>query len=204
MTNIGLQYNLLTQYTSFVAIDSEIRNDGGKQTAVTQPLPLPDGVSDMAVSGYAKSYGMMNRKAAEYSALKSVESERMTREELSIEEVNVVENVVDFDRTMVPAVHDNPEKMPEFIGGQTALVKFIMANLHLTEADLKKWKGEKMKVKFIVNADGTLTDIKITGTRDRMLRSRVLKIFLAMPKWIPGETGGQKVRIHTVVPITIK
>jgi Ca-activated chloride channel family protein len=53
VTNLGLTYNLLTAYTSFIAVDSEVRNKNGKTTTVNQPLPLPEGVSDYAVSGAA-------------------------------------------------------------------------------------------------------------------------------------------------------
>lgn len=49
VTNLGLDYNLLTQYTSFVAVDSLVRNKDGESTTVKQPLPLPQGVSDYAV-----------------------------------------------------------------------------------------------------------------------------------------------------------
>jgi Ca-activated chloride channel homolog len=49
VTALGLSYNLLTQYTSFVAIDSEVRLKDGKAVTVKQPLPLPQGVSDLAV-----------------------------------------------------------------------------------------------------------------------------------------------------------
>jgi Ca-activated chloride channel family protein len=52
-TDLGLQYNLLTAYTSFVAIDTEMRNKNGRPTEVRQPLPLPQGVSDYAVGGKA-------------------------------------------------------------------------------------------------------------------------------------------------------
>lgn len=56
VTELGLSYNLLTAYTSFVAIDNQIRNKDGKPETVNQPLPLPQGVSDYAVgeSGVAK------------------------------------------------------------------------------------------------------------------------------------------------------
>ena len=47
-TSLGLTYHLLTAYTSFVAVDSEVRN-GGSTTRVVQPLPMPEGVSDEAV-----------------------------------------------------------------------------------------------------------------------------------------------------------
>jgi Ca-activated chloride channel family protein len=49
ITELGLKYNLLTAYTSFVAIDSEVRRKGGDVSTVKQPLPLPEGVSDYAV-----------------------------------------------------------------------------------------------------------------------------------------------------------
>lgn len=49
ITNLGLTYNLLTAYTSFVAIDTRIRLKGDKAETVKQPLPLPQGVSDLAV-----------------------------------------------------------------------------------------------------------------------------------------------------------
>jgi Ca-activated chloride channel homolog len=51
VTRLGLAYSLLTDYTSFVAIDQVVRNVGGKQATVQQPLPMPDGVSDLAVGG---------------------------------------------------------------------------------------------------------------------------------------------------------
>jgi Ca-activated chloride channel family protein len=49
VTELGLTYNLLTQYTSFIAVEELIRNAGGKGRDVDQPLPLPVGVSDLAV-----------------------------------------------------------------------------------------------------------------------------------------------------------
>jgi Ca-activated chloride channel family protein len=46
--NLGLKYHLMTQYTSFVAVDTIVR-DTGEVVTVKQPLPLPEGVSDYAV-----------------------------------------------------------------------------------------------------------------------------------------------------------
>ncbi len=55
VTELGLRYNLLTAYTSFVAVDTEVRNRDGRVTTVKQPLPLPQGVSDLAVGRSALS-----------------------------------------------------------------------------------------------------------------------------------------------------
>jgi Ca-activated chloride channel family protein len=51
ITRLGLAYNLLTQYTSFIAVLEEVRNSGGAAQDVSQPIPLPQGVSGMAVGG---------------------------------------------------------------------------------------------------------------------------------------------------------
>ncbi|MEN8156443.1 MAG: VIT domain-containing protein [Bacteroidota bacterium] len=49
VTTLGLEYNLLTEYTSFIAVDSLIRNEGDSITTVVQPLPMPLGVPDEAI-----------------------------------------------------------------------------------------------------------------------------------------------------------
>jgi Ca-activated chloride channel family protein len=49
ITALGLKYSLLTQYTSFIAVREEVRNPDGSAKDVKQPLPLPLGVSDLAV-----------------------------------------------------------------------------------------------------------------------------------------------------------
>ncbi len=53
ITELALQYNLLTAYTSFVAVDTEVRRTDGEVSTVMQPLPLPEGVSDYAVGNAA-------------------------------------------------------------------------------------------------------------------------------------------------------
>ena len=70
VTRLGLQYNLLTQYTSFVAIDSRVRREGDEVTTIKQPLPLPSGVPDTAVgaaSGYVLGRSMSGLSAATMS-----------------------------------------------------------------------------------------------------------------------------------------
>jgi Ca-activated chloride channel homolog len=49
ITSLGLKYNLLTQYTSFIAVREVVRNHQGAAQDVNQPLPLPVGVSELAV-----------------------------------------------------------------------------------------------------------------------------------------------------------
>lgn len=85
VTELGLQYNLLTAYTSFVAIDSEVRNADGKPTTVKQPLPLPQGVTDYAVGGTVmRSYApmaAMAKKGDMHSEARAVVKEKQAKDE---------------------------------------------------------------------------------------------------------------------------
>ena len=84
VTQLGLTYNLLTAYTSFVAIDTEVRLVDGQAVTVKQPLPLPEGVSDYAVGRGSVAQKMMSPSAA----FKSMEVDRSSmREELKDERV---------------------------------------------------------------------------------------------------------------------
>ena len=50
IVDLGLRYALLTQYTSFVAVDETVVNPDADATDVKQPLPLPQGVSELALA----------------------------------------------------------------------------------------------------------------------------------------------------------
>lgn len=56
ITKLGLEYNMVTPYTSFIAVSEIIRNTEGEGTDVDQPLPLPQRVSGLAVGGGYRSY----------------------------------------------------------------------------------------------------------------------------------------------------
>jgi hypothetical protein len=83
ITRLGLQHNLLTAFTSFVAIDSQVVNQGGQGATVKQPLPLPEGVSELAVGNMAYKLGTgaggggmrFKRKAADLGGVQGIASQ---------------------------------------------------------------------------------------------------------------------------------
>jgi len=68
---LGLTYNLATQYTSFVAVDNEVVNKKGKLNKVKQPLPLPAGLNNSAVGAEAKIKGRSIYKRSFKVSIKS-------------------------------------------------------------------------------------------------------------------------------------
>ncbi|MFI5309191.1 MAG: trypsin, partial [Polyangiales bacterium] len=55
VTDLGLKYTLLTKHTSFIAVLEQIRNPAGNAANADQPLPLPLGVSELAVASEYES-----------------------------------------------------------------------------------------------------------------------------------------------------
>jgi Ca-activated chloride channel homolog len=59
---LGLDYRLMTQFTSFVAVEEMIVTDGGQPRRIDVPIEVPEGVNRAAVFGqekesYAANYG---------------------------------------------------------------------------------------------------------------------------------------------------
>jgi Ca-activated chloride channel family protein len=110
VTDLGLTYNLLTAYTSFVAIDNEVRNQDGKPTIVKQPLPLPQGVSDYAVGGLGMAAEAMQKCAsAPYLARGALNAPKKDKEEkaltVRLENITASEGMTEADIRTVASTH---------------------------------------------------------------------------------------------------
>ena len=100
-------------------------------------------------------------------------------------------------------VYEVCEQMPIFEGGDAALLKYLGENLKLPEEDQERGMQGRMVVGFIVEKDGSLTDVKVLRPVDIDLDAEVLRVIKGMPKWIPGRHNGQRVRVRYLLPIHI-
>lgn len=96
-------------------------------------------------------------------------------------------------------VYDEVEKMPQFPGGMDQLLKFLRIPLS-TEAFGCGPEG-RVIIQFIVEKDGTVTHPKVVRSIDPYLDNAALKLVDRMPRWTPGEQGGEKVRVSMAAPV---
>lgn len=120
VTRLGLKYNLLTQYTSFIAVEEKIVNENGELKTVKQPLPLPVGVSDAAVGGVGAEMqlGLIRRKSeAEPTTSYRVEDMEVSEinEEISISFYSNIKIKSSFEHLAERTVSDyiNNDLMPK-------------------------------------------------------------------------------------------
>lgn len=89
---------------------------------------------------------------------------------------------------------------PGFHGGRDEFFKFIAKNYQTP--DVKKLNG-KVYVTFIIEKDGSLTDIKVIKDIGYGTGEEAIRVLELSPKWLPGEQNGQKVRCLYSLPITL-
>ena len=101
-------------------------------------------------------------------------------------------------------VEENPDKWPDFPGGQKKLFKWLSANIkYPKEAQANKEQG-RVIVRFIIDKDGKVTDAKVVRSISPSLNKEALRLIEAMPRWKPGEKNGQPVAVPFTLPITFK
>lgn len=105
---------------------------------------------------------------------------------------------------------DDPEtlrivqELPMFPGGMTEFVKWLTKNLKYPTAALRSKIEGKVMVSFIVNTDGTISDIKVVEKVHRLLDAEALRVAKLMPKWEPGKDHGKVCRTKVAVPIVFE
>ena len=107
------------------------------------------------------------------------------------------------DTTTDDKVYDVCEQMPTHEGGDAALLKYLGENWKLPDEYKERGIQGRMVVGFIVEKDGSLTNVKVLRAVDIALDAEVLRVVKGMPKWIPGRHNGQRVRVRYLLPIHI-
>lgn len=96
------------------------------------------------------------------------------------------------------------EQLPEYPGGMVEFMKWLTVMLKYPDAALKRKIEGKVMVSFIVNVDGSVSDIKIVQGAHKLLDDEALRVVRLMPKWKPGLEGGRPCRSMISIPIVFE
>ena len=96
------------------------------------------------------------------------------------------------------------EQMPQFPGGDVELMKFLSENIKYPEAASKAGTQGRVVAQFIVEADGSITNVKVLKKVSDEIDAEAVRVINAMPKWKPGMQKGQPVRVKYTIPITFR
>ena len=99
---------------------------------------------------------------------------------------------------------DKVEQKAEFTGGMMKQIEFMMQNLKYPKEAEKDGASGTVRVHFIVEKDGTLTDVKVPDSVHPALDAEGIRLVKAMPKWTPAKVKGKAVRSKMVLPVQFR
>ena len=101
-------------------------------------------------------------------------------------------------------VFDVVEEMPSFPGGQGALMSFLNSNIKYPVVAQENGVQGRVIVGFVVERDGSITDVKVMRSVDPSLDREAQRVVRAMPRWKPGKQNGSAVRVKYTVPVVFR
>lgn len=107
----------------------------------------------------------------------------------------------DSKKELTGKVYEIVDQMPEYPGGLTALMNYLRANIRYPEAAQKAGIEGRVIVSFIVEPNGSVSNVEIVRGVDSDLDQEALRVVRQMPKWKPGKQDGSTVRVKFHLPI---
>ena len=101
-------------------------------------------------------------------------------------------------------VYQVVEQMPQFPGGQAAMMKFIVDSLRYPSVVCTGGVEGCIVVRFVVDCKGNIVNPLVVRSVDPLLDREAIRLVKSMPKWIPGRQNGKPVCVIYNVPIRFK
>jgi protein TonB len=97
------------------------------------------------------------------------------------------------------------EIMPQFPGGETAMMKFLQNNTHYPTMAAETGIQGTVFVKFVVDKNGEIGSVIVEGAKKGGgLEEEALRVVKRMPKWKPGKQNGEAVAVYFSLPVSFK
>lgn len=123
----------------------------------------------------------------------------------TIREVIIVEEDDDLDSLLSSSedyiIDDYPDVEAEFPGGTDAMIAFLAKTIQYPRYAMEMGDKGKVFVEFVVERDGSLTQIKILRGVSKAIDYETVRVIKNMPAWSPAESKGEIVRARCRVPI---
>ena len=169
--------------------------DSIKVTFTSKAKPVAVRFNDLSLDNkYLANYVYVFKKGDNdiYSKKEQNEKESKSKEEQNESESNKIFNGDDVDQ------------QPSFPGGTNALNTFILSNLKYPVWAQEKGIQGKVVVKFIVEKDGSISNVEVDRSVSTSLDNEAMRVVKAMPKWIPGQINGKAVKVECSHPFVFR
>ena len=101
-------------------------------------------------------------------------------------------------------VLEKAEVMPEYPGGDQAMMQFVAENVKYPQEAIDKEISGRVLVSFVVEKDGSIGDVKVVKGIGGGCDEEAVRVVNTMPKWKPGMDKGKPVRVSYMMPFSFK
>lgn len=130
-----------------------------------------------------------------------VEEESKDEDEQIVVETPPIDIEPDPEPEPEAPIVDYPDKEATFPGGAAAMKQFLADNIKYPEIAMEMGDQGKVFIEFVVEKDGSITQIKILRGVSREIDTEAKRVVRQMPKWTPAESKGESVRARCRIPI---
>lgn len=102
------------------------------------------------------------------------------------------------------SIYQIVDEMPQFPGGEAAMMKFVANNVKYPQEAKDKEIDGRVFVSFVVEKDGSVSNVKVLRGIGGGCDEEAVRVISAMPKWKPGIKDGKPVRVSYMMPINFK
>jgi len=97
-----------------------------------------------------------------------------------------------------------PEQLPTFPGGMQSLNSWLSRNIKYPDTAAKIGVSGRVYLNFIVDKDGSISNVTVIRSPDKLLEEEATRLIASMPKWKPGLQNGKPVRVSYNIFVTFQ
>ena len=117
---------------------------------------------------------------------------------------SLFETLLDVATSKEDTVYQIVEKMPQYPGGDEAMMKYVADNIKYPQEAKDKEIAGRVFVGFVIEKDGSVSNVKVVRGIGGGCDEEAARVIKSMPKWIPGMQKGKPVRVNYMIPIYFK
>lgn len=96
------------------------------------------------------------------------------------------------------------EQMPQFPGGNEALLKFISTHLKYPVIAAENGVQGTVTLRFVVSPTGEVTKVEVLRQLDPSCDKEAIRVIKSLPQWVPGKQNGKPVPVYFTVPVRFR
>ena len=116
----------------------------------------------------------------------------------------IVEKPVEKPKEVVEDVFTVVEQMPQFPGGEAALMKYLQSHINYPPMAAENNVQGKVVVQFVVDKTGRVGEVKVVRSVDKDLDREAARVCKSLPKFTPGRQNGHPVSVWYTLPVFFK